>query len=78
MEFELDRELVDHFLENKKNDAYQVIRNELWGAGAYVGIGGTILGGAPMILPASLIGMGTGFGLSRSANQVANAVYTFP
>ncbi len=71
-ECDLNKALVDHFLHNKKNDALQVVRNELWSTGTYVSIAASLLGTAGIILPPSLSGVGT----FVIANQMATSVST--
>jgi len=73
---DFNKELVNLFLESKKSDAYQSIRDELYGTGSYCLITGGLLGAASVVMPPAAIGMGTGFGTFVIANQTASAVYT--
>jgi len=73
--FALNQALVNRFLENKRNDALQDIKDEVWSTATYSAISAGILGGAAVIMPASTIGMGTGFGAYAIASHAAYVVH---
>jgi len=71
----LNAELVAHFIESKKSDAYRPIKDDAAATVTYGVVMTTLIGGASAIFPPSAISMGTGIGGFVIADQAAGAIY---